>query len=56
MIPNKSLHTNRRLASPFRMIRIIGHWIRCQQPLPAAVGELASEVIRQGLKVILFIS
>jgi hypothetical protein len=38
--PNHSLHTNRRPAPPFRMSRMIGRWIRCQSPVPAAVGEL----------------
>ncbi len=34
------------------MPRIVARWIRSKHPLPAAVAELASEVIRQGLGVI----
>jgi putative acetyltransferase len=29
-----------RPAAPFRMLMMIGRWIRCQHPVPAAVGEL----------------
>jgi hypothetical protein len=36
----QSLHTNRRPAPPYRMSQMIGRWIRSQQPVPAAVGEL----------------
>lgn len=40
LLPNKSLHTNHRPAFRGRARRFIGRWIRCQRPLPAAVGEL----------------
>lgn len=33
------MHTNRRPALLFRCAVFLGHWIRCQRPLTAAVGE-----------------
>lgn len=40
MKSNHRMHASRSPALPFRMPLIIGCWIRCQQPVPAAVGEL----------------
>ncbi len=37
--PNNRMHTSRRLALRFRVSGLFGRWIRCQRPLPAAVGE-----------------
>ncbi len=36
----RSLHTNRRRPIRDRRPGFIGYWIRCQRPVPAAVGEL----------------
>lgn len=36
----KSLHTNRRHPFRIRAFGFIGHWIRCQRPVPATVAEL----------------
>ena len=39
--PNQLLHTKRRHVPTFRILRMIGRWIRCHRPVPAAVGELS---------------
>lgn len=38
--PNEAAPPNRRPALRFGRTAFIGSWIRCQSPLPAAVGEL----------------
>jgi hypothetical protein len=38
--PNKAAAPNRRPALRFEGAGFIGSWIRCQSPVPAAVGEL----------------
>jgi hypothetical protein len=37
---NKAAAPNRRPALRFGCATFIGSWIRCQSPVPAAVGEL----------------
>lgn len=39
MPPNKRMHTNRRPALQVGCAAFSGRWIRCQRPLPAAVGD-----------------
>jgi hypothetical protein len=40
VVPNYSIHMSRRLRFGFGGFGFFRNWIRCQRPIPVAVGEL----------------